>query len=122
MCYAKTGIEELHSISDKLFGKQVSKNTIHGGSMEITIDKYTVIRIEDGGQHGFKLLEGWINRDGEFKPSFCKREFGAKGSKQEKVVPVSVKLGNADQMRELASALLVAADSVKQRNEEDVPF
>lgn len=90
--------------------------------MEITIDKYTVIRIEDGGQYGFKLLEGWINRDGEFKPSFCKREFGKAGSKQEKTIPVSVKIGNADTMRELAAALLAAADNVKPQNGENPPF
>jgi len=90
--------------------------------MDITIDKYTVIRIEDGGQYGFKLLEGWINRDGEFKPSFCKREFGKAGSKQEKTIPVSVKIGNADTMRELAAALLVAAGPEKAQSWEDIPF
>jgi len=58
----------------------------------IRVDQYTLVKLEDSGQYGFKLIEGWEGRDGEFKPNFCKREF-KKGS-GDKIVPVSVKLGD----------------------------
>lgn len=75
----------------------------------IRIDKYTVVSMEERGQYGFSLYEGWINRDDEFKPNFCKREFGGKDSKTEKTVPVSVKLGSAEQVKEIALAMLLEA-------------
>ena len=56
----------------------------------VNIDEYTELKVEDG-DYGIKIIEGWIGRDGDFKPSFCKREF-KKGS-GEKTCPVSLKLG-----------------------------
>ena len=60
-------------------------------SEAIAVDKYTVIKVESSEQYGYKLIEGWVGREGDFKPNFCKREF-KKGS-GEKNVPVSIKLG-----------------------------
>jgi len=57
----------------------------------IRINKYDVVKLEDKGQYGYQLTLGYEDRDGEFKPKFCKREFG-KGN--EKTVPVSISLGN----------------------------
>jgi len=58
----------------------------------VRIDKYTVAKLEDSGQYGFKIIEGWEGRDGSFKPNFCDREFKKDSGK--KTVPVSVKLGD----------------------------
>ena len=66
----------------------------------IRVDKYTLIKLENGGQYGFKIIEGWENNAGEFKANFCKREF-KKGS-GEKLMPVTIKLGT----REVAIATL----------------
>lgn len=68
----------------------------------IRIDKYTLVKAEDNGQYGWKLMEGWENQSGEFKPNFCKRSFKKGG--EEKTVPVTVKLGD----KNTASAVLVA--------------
>lgn len=62
----------------------------------IEIDQYTAVKLEDGGQYGWKIIEGFVGRDGDFKPGFCKRKFGGKDA-PEKVAPVSVKLGTKDQ-------------------------
>jgi hypothetical protein len=80
--------------------------------MEITIDKYTTLKLEDG-QYGVKLIEGWVGREGDFKPSFCKREF-KKGS-GDKTAPVSVKLGDRAKAIEVARAILTELG-------EDAPF
>jgi hypothetical protein len=58
----------------------------------IVIDKYTALEIKDEGQYGYKILEGYIDKAGEFRPSFVKREFGR--DKVEKTVPLSIKLGS----------------------------
>ena len=53
------------------------------------VDKYTTLSIEE--RKGiYSILEGWINQNGDFKPNFCKREFGGKGEKTEKNVPVFI--------------------------------
>jgi len=72
----------------------------------IVIDKYTAVKLEDKGQYGFNLTEGWINREGDFKPSFCKREFGKVGEKTEKTITVNVKLGDKAKAIELCLEIL----------------
>ena len=57
------------------------------------VDQYTLVKAEDNGQYGWKLMEGWENQAGEFKPNFCKRSFKKGG--EEQTVPVTVKLGDA---------------------------
>ena len=37
-----------------------------------TIDQYTTLKIEDRGEYGWQLTEGWIRREGDFKPKWCK--------------------------------------------------
>lgn len=58
----------------------------------IRVDRYTLLKLEDNGEYGFKVMEGWEDRSGEFKPNFCKRSFKKGGD--EKTVPVSIKLGD----------------------------
>lgn len=83
----------------------------------IKIDKYTMVKAEDNGEYGWKLMEGWENREGEFKPNFCKRSF-KKGS-EEKTVPVSIKLGP----KETAIAtLLMLLKEVSGMDYSEVPF
>jgi hypothetical protein len=61
--------------------------------MAITVDKYTALSVEEyNGTYSVK--EGWINKDGEFKPNFAKRRFKKDG--EEKNAPVSIRLGTKD--------------------------
>lgn len=83
----------------------------------IRIDKYTMVKVEDNGEYGLKLVEGWENRDGEFKPNFCKRAF-KKGS-EEKTVPVSVKLG--DKATAIATLVMLLKE-ISGMEYTEVPF
>lgn len=92
--------------------------------MEITIDKYTTLKLEDG-QYGVKLIEGWVGREGDFKPNFCKRAFGK--DKPEKTAPVSVKLGDRAKAIEVARLILSefgdhGSINPDKNKPEDVPF
>lgn len=58
----------------------------------VRVDKFTLVKLDDRGQYGFSLMEGWEKKDGTFSPSFCKREVGKE--KTERTLPVSVKLGD----------------------------
>jgi hypothetical protein len=62
----------------------------------IKINQYASLQLASSTQYGYALQEGWVTREGEFKVNFCKREFGKKGSKTEKTVPVSIPLGNKE--------------------------
>lgn len=73
----------------------------------VKIDEYTELSVENG-DYGIKIIEGWIGRDGDFRPSFCKREF-KKGS-GEKSCPVSIKLGK--DANAAAYALRLLADQI----------
>jgi hypothetical protein len=72
----------------------------------ITIDKYTSLELVDKGKYGFQLMEGWVGKDGDFKPSFCKREMGKAGEKVEKTLPLNVKLGDRDTAISVARYIL----------------
>ena len=84
--------------------------------IEIKIDQYTTLKLEDSGQYGYKLIEGWIDKEGSFKPQFCKRRFKKDG--EEKNAPVSVKLGNKETAINTLTQMLNAIGG----NPEDVPF
>jgi len=84
---------------------------------EIIIDKYTALKVEDNGQYGWKLIEGWIGQDGTFRPNFCQREF-KKGSGL-KNAPVSIKLGNKDTA---ILALKTMINQISGTTDGDVPF
>lgn len=81
----------------------------------ITVDQYTAVKLEDGGQYGWKLVEGWVGRDGDFKPNFCDREY-KKGSGK-KTAPVTVKLGTKEQAIAALQGLLASLTTTN-----DVPF
>lgn len=44
-------------------------------NFEILIDKYTSLRIDEYNGT-YSITQGYINKEGLFSPSFCKREFG----------------------------------------------
>ena len=58
----------------------------------VKVDQYSTLKLEDAGQYGFKITEGFVGKEGEFVPRFCRREF--KKGTGEKNVPVSVNLGD----------------------------
>jgi hypothetical protein len=95
---------------------------------EFVVDKYTVLKLEDRGQYGFSIMEGWVNRDGNFKPSFCKREVGKAGEKVEKTMPVNVKVGDRAAVAKLAYWLIgevgakMPESTIPAVGEEDTPF
>jgi len=79
----------------------------------IRINQYDVIKLDDQGKYGWALMLGY-EKDGEFKPKFCKREFGRDN---EKTVPVSVPLG-ADPMATLNELLAQMSGAP----DDDIPF
>lgn len=72
------------------------------------IDKYTAIEIEEY-KGTYQLKEGWINQHDEFKPNFCKREIGRKDDRQEKLMPVTVRIGDKAKIIEVALWILKEA-------------
>jgi hypothetical protein len=80
----------------------------------IRVDKYTLIKAEDNGEYGWKLMEGWENQAGEFKPNFCDREF-KKGSGK-KSVPVTIKLG--DKSTAISALKMILAELEGKTTEE----
>ena len=81
----------------------------------IQIDKFTALELREDATYGFSLLEGWVPKDGDWRPSMCVRTYGK--DKIEKKVPVSVKLGDKDKAVEVVKWLYkeLTGDS-------DVPF
>jgi hypothetical protein len=84
----------------------------------IRVDKYTLLKVEDNGEYGWKLMEGWENQAGEFKPNFCKRSFKKGG--EEKNVPVTVKLG--DKVTATATLLMILKEITGQDYNIEEPF
>ena len=82
------------------------------------VDKYTAIKLEDRGQYGFSLMEGWVNKAGEFKLSFCKREMGKE--KVEKVLPLNVKLG--DKATAIKTIAAIYKELTGETIDEGTPF
>ena len=79
------------------------------------VDKYTALNLEDKGKYGFQLVEGWVGKDGDFKPNFCVRELGKE--KKPTKIPVNVKLGDR------AKAIEVCLWMYRElSNGEDLPF
>jgi hypothetical protein len=58
----------------------------------ITVDKYTSVEL-DKYNGIYYLREGYADKDGKFRPNFCRKKFG-KGC-EEKTAPISVRLGDA---------------------------
>lgn len=72
----------------------------------IEIDKYSVTGIED--YNGKLSIVLGYEKDGEFKPKWCKQEFG-KGN--EKNVPVKIPLGDKEKAMEILGFLMEQVDS-----------
>ena len=68
----------------------------------IEINRYNYVKIEEYNGM-YSLILGYKDKDGEFKPKWCKMEFG-KGN--ERNVPVKIPLGNRDQAGEVLSKLI----------------
>ena len=86
--------------------------------MAITVTDKVSIELEN--YNGiFSIKEGWVNREGEFKPNFCKKQFKKDGP--EKTTPVSVRIGDqgtaAAVLRELYKELTGGKEI-----DSDVPF
>lgn len=82
--------------------------------MPITVTDKVSIEVENYNNI-YSIKEGWINRNGEFKPNFCKKEFGKE--KVEKTVPVSVRIGDK------GTALSVLREVYREiSGDEEVPF
>lgn len=81
------------------------------------IDKYTAVEIQESEKYGFSLVEGWTNKDGDFKPNFIKKEIGGKDNKREVTVPLNIKLG-----QDRAKAIEVALWIYKELAGEEPPF
>jgi hypothetical protein len=75
-------------------------------SEAIQVNQWVAVKLEDSGKYGYALQEGYINKAGEFKVSFCKREFAKQGEKTEKNVPMSIKLGDKDKAIAVLQELL----------------
>ena len=84
----------------------------------IRVDKYTLLKLEDGGEYGFKLMEGWENQAGEYKPNFCRRSFKKGGD--EKTAPVSVKIG-PDKSTAVSVLLLILKELTGDEYSKNVP-
>ena len=82
---------------------------------EITLGKSTISLEEYKGV--FSLVEGWINREGDFKPNWCKRTFGQNAPEQN--TPVKIRIGNKEDIEKLARFLL--AGSIDE-GKEPLPF
>lgn len=87
--------------------------------MSIRVNQYLLLKLEDAGKYGVKLIEGWEDKGGNFRPCFCKREF--KKDSGEKVSPVAIKLGDDKEAAQRNLLLLLAELGTKQ-DESDVPF
>jgi hypothetical protein len=73
--------------------------------MHIKINDYDAVDLQEGkGKYAgtFSLVLGYEDAAGNFKPKFCKREFG---KDNEKTVPVMVPVGDM-QTRKLIAELL----------------
>jgi hypothetical protein len=90
---------------------------------EITINQYTTIQLQEY-KDTFSLVEGYINREGVFKPQFCKRSFGK--DKPEKPAPLSIKCGNKEGLKALAHFILEYLGEQEEEepftHDEDLPF
>ena len=78
----------------------------------IRINQWDYIKVENSN-YGWQIMLGYEDKAGEFKPKFCKREFG-KGN--EKTTPISVPLG--ENPVEVLKTLLAMVESP----EEESPF
>ena len=87
----------------------------------ITIDQYTSLVVEEY-KGTYSIVEGWIDREGEFKMNWSEREFGK--DKVKKRCPVKVKCGSRETLLNLANYILAqyGEEPEHQIQEEDIPF
>jgi hypothetical protein len=70
--------------------------------MEIEISQYVTLQINEY-KGSYSLIEGQ-EKDGTFKPAFCKRKFGK--DQVEKTAPLSVRIGDPASMHNLGESLM----------------
>lgn len=90
------------------------------------IDKYTAVQLSEY-KGTYQLMEGYVNKDGDFKPSFCKREMGPNGERVEKTLPVNVKLGDRKAAIKLCQDIILELTGTnshlhQEKVSDDVPF
>ena len=67
----------------------------------IKANEYNMIEIEE--YNGvYSIVEGWVDRDGNFKPRWVKEEFGKRDAKVLKDTPKRIRLGDAATARMVA--------------------
>jgi len=87
--------------------------------MAFNVTKSVVVNLEERKGH-YQIVQGWINRNGEFNPEFCKRKNWDDPLKEMTVVrPLSIYLGkDPDKIREFARYLLSTVDSLSSGQSE----
>jgi len=87
----------------------------------ITIDQHTSLIVEEY-QGRYSIVEGWIDKEGEFKMNWCEIELGK--DKFKKRWPVKVRCGNKETLLNLANYILAqyGEKPEHQIQEEDIPF
>jgi hypothetical protein len=87
--------------------------------IRVTVGQYDVVEFSEYNGK-LQITLGYVSNGGDWKPKFCKREFG-KGN--EKLVPLRIELGLVS---EAGATLARVADLVQERGsqtpDEDVPF
>jgi hypothetical protein len=68
----------------------------------IRINKYNVVQLSEYNGT-WSLVLGWEDKGGNFKPTFCEREFGKGNLKK---VPVKIELGDKAKAIEVLSAFI----------------
>lgn len=93
----------------------------------ITIDKYTVLEIDEWNGT-YSLTQGFVNKNGEFKPNFVTEKWGKKGEEVDKVLPKRIRLGDAATALQVADAIYAYFGATKEApppqlpEGDDVPF
>lgn len=85
----------------------------------ITIDKYTTLNMEEYNSV-FSLLEGWVGKDGNFKPIFITEEWGKE--KTPKKMPKRVKLGDRKTALAVADAIYDYFQVPRHGDDDAPPF
>lgn len=85
----------------------------------IRIDQYTLVRLEEY-KGFFSLVEGWENREGDFKANWIKQPFGKE--KIEKELPKKIKLGDRQSAIAALKTMIMQLEAEQSAPQEDVPF
>ena len=91
----------------------------------IKANEYNMIEIEE--YNGvYSIVEGWVDKDGGFRPRWVKEEFGKRDAKILKDTPKRIRIGDATTARlvamEIFEKLRIAKGDSLPPSEDDIPF